>query len=208
MTRLNKTIREQIVDNAIDKAGVNTRNADLIRRRAELADACRLIAIGGVEKEHEILKEFKKLEKSYKTSSDFIKVPEPKLVEDYEIQVSFGGMVTRLHYSGRIDGQKDTYKSPAPYCGGLKPNVLLPVDHNLTDEFTSIESEQKVVNDLRETVRVNVQAVVASVNTVKKLIEVWPEGAELIPADCDKPVVNLPSVDVQQLNAMVGVPSE
>ncbi|MFN0682916.1 Nmad5 family putative nucleotide modification protein, partial [Escherichia coli] len=47
-----------------------------------------------------------------------------------------------------------------------------------------------------------------SVTTVKRLIEVWPESKELLPKEADKASTALPALRVEDLNKMIGLPSE
>ncbi|MFT7963069.1 Nmad5 family putative nucleotide modification protein, partial [Salmonella enterica] len=46
------------------------------------------------------------------------------------------------------------------------------------------------------------------VTTVKRLIEVWPESKELLPKEADKASTALPALRVEDLNKMIGLPSE
>ena len=45
-------------------------------------------------------------------------------------------------------------------------------------------------------------------STVKRLIEVWPESKELLPKEADKASTALPALRVEDLNKMIGLPSE
>ncbi|ELV4980379.1 hypothetical protein SHB81_000001, partial [Escherichia coli] len=54
----------------------------------------------------------------------------------------------------------------------------------------------------------NVWAALNSVTTVKRLIEVWPESKELLPKEADKASTALPALRVEDLNKMIGLPSE
>ncbi|MFA2284800.1 Nmad5 family putative nucleotide modification protein, partial [Escherichia coli] len=51
-------------------------------------------------------------------------------------------------------------------------------------------------------------AALNSVTTVKRLIEVWPESKELLPKEADKASTALPALRVEDLNKMIGLPSE
>lgn len=210
MTRLNNNIRDKILSNALGQAGVFKREATLKTRRADLAESCRLYAMGGVENEKKLIKVVEKRKKLL-ADLDFKygihAAMSSTVYKDYDINVAFGGMQIRLYFSGDVENtyiENDrVYKSPAP-----KDRVLFAADHEFSTEFSAIEKEAETVKSLRETVTANVKAVLQSVTTVKKLLEVWPESKELIPTNVDSPSINLPSVNVEQLNTMIGIPTE
>ncbi|MDF9346725.1 Nmad5 family putative nucleotide modification protein [Escherichia coli] len=59
---LTNHLKTQIINNALEKAGIPKRKSALRAARVEWAERVRLAAIGGVEKEAEILKNIKKIE--------------------------------------------------------------------------------------------------------------------------------------------------
>lgn len=59
---LTNHLKTQIINNALEKAGIPKRKSALRATRVEWAERVRLAAIGGVEKEAEILKNIKKIE--------------------------------------------------------------------------------------------------------------------------------------------------
>lgn len=70
---------------------------------------------------------------------------------------------------------------------------------------------EKVVEELdssAKSIKANVKAVVYSVNTTKRLVEVWPEAAELIPSEIEVVRAALPAIDFNNLNASIGIPSD
>ena len=83
---------------------------------------------------------------------------------------------------------------------------MLPADHALTIEFEALEALRKQLEDERGTLRQNVRAAVNAVTTVAKLLAVWPEAAELLPTSA-APKPQLPAVNVQVLNAAIGLPT-
>lgn len=181
MTRLNNKIRNSIVENAIAKSGVVARQEDLIARRAKLADDVRLFAIGGVDVEKKLDSELEKVEKQLKKLDErFFKYTShlsPR--RDSDITVNFSGRAARLYFNGLEHNQgKSVYKN---YIEGIR--VVITADNPLTDEFDAIELEQRTINDLRAHVKAEVSAMVNSVTTVKKLLEVWPEAKELLPPE-------------------------
>ena len=75
-------------------------------------------------------------------------------------------------------------------------------------EFTANEDELKVIQDLETQVRAEVEAMVNSVTTVEKLLKEWPEAKDLLPDTVEKPKGTGLQVNVQNLNAMIGLPKD
>lgn len=204
MTRLNSKIRNAIISNAIVKSGVTSRKEALITRRAKLADDVRLFAIGGAEKEKQLDAEFAKVKKQLeKLDSKFFKYTEnPKPRRAYGIGVNFAGRSVRLFFNGGEQHEgKAIYKN---YIIGNRTVII--ADNPLNDEFDAIESEQRAVNDLRSHVKAEVTAMVNSVTTIKKLLEIWPEAKELLPPEEQVQSTALVA-NVDNLNTMIGLPS-
>lgn len=205
MTRLNNKIREAIIKNAIVKSGVVAREDELIARRAKLADDVRLFAIGGADAEKKLDSEFEKVRKQLKKLDDgffkYTSYPSPRT--DYDIDVNFAGRAARLYFNGLEHNQgKAVYKN---YITGNR--VVITVDNQLNDEFDEIEIEQRTVNDLRAHVKAEVTAMVNSVTTVKKLLEIWPESKELLPPE-EQVQSTAIVANVDNLNTIIGLPSE
>lgn len=209
MARLTKAIKEKILYNALKKAGVFEREAEIKLRSANLAESIRIHAIGGYEEEKKIIKLESKISKLIESIPDCVSTRGYfSLNKSYGLKASFGGMQTAIYYSGGNDDNDDKRVQKQPSPSLYHDCIKFDVEHKLTKEFHSIEDERKVVSDLRTSVTLNVNAMTNSVTTDKKLIEVWPESQELIPVDIERPTVNLPTTDVQSLNAMIGIPSE
>ncbi|CAL9960624.1 hypothetical protein VPHD292_0059 [Vibrio phage D292] len=214
MARLNKATKEKIVANAIAKSGVLNREAKNIKARAELADKCRIEVFGGKANLNKLIKAAEVAKEAVKAVRDVSTRYHGNFkaifLKQSRIQAAFGGMQTTLYYNGELhdvgDCSKCVYRSPAPY--GYLRSLTVAADHPLTKEWGDIEAEQKIINDIRENISINTWAILNSVTTDKKLIEVWPEALELIPKDNGSPATNLPTTDVKSLNEMIGIPTE
>lgn len=214
MARLTKLIKEQIVANAITKSGILNREAKNIKARAKLADKCRIESLGGKAK----LNKMVKAAALAKEATDAVKSISDNNTGDFratfnrqiQITVAFGGMQDTLQYNGNTLPTKETdkrvYLTPAPF--GHYRSLTVPADHTLTKEWDAINAEQKIINDIRDNISVNTWAILESVTTDKKLIEIWPESFELIPKSVASPTINLPTTDVKTLNDMIGIPSD
>lgn len=206
MTRLNKTIREAIVDNALKASGVNSREEELIKRRAKLADDVRLFAIGGVEREKELNEIYDKAVKYSKNhmSEGMIDIDVSRS-SSYEINVNFAGRAVDLYFTGEPKHNYDNRVFKPYVDSSYRNRVAITSDNPLNDEFDAIVKEQRVIGELRTQLSAEVQAMVDSVTTIKKLLELWPESKSLLPEN-EKPSSTALVADVSKLNTMIGLP--
>lgn len=202
MSKLNKTIREAIVQNALKAAGVIEREKALVTRRAKLADDVRLFAIGGEVGEQDLkhrVEQIKALE------VDGIRVSVREYVDD-EVYCNFQGRSINLPFNG--DSERRLPYVYKPFVTSKSSNrVVITSDNPLNAEFDAIELEQKTVSDLRTHITAEVTAMVNSVTTIKKLLSVWPESKDLLPPDEQVQSTALVA-DVNKLNTMIGLPKD
>lgn len=193
MTKLTVAMRDTIVNNAVEKAGLNKETSTLAERRKVWAEKVADESIGGPEN-------VAKLAEANKKITRIVSGLPKDLQEDLRagpltgsILASFGG---RRIYVNQWDGRR-----PA------REGLMLPADHPLTVEFEALETIEADLNDRREKLKYDVRAMVNSVTTVARLLAVWPEAKELIPTYAVQPK-NLPAVNVEQLNSAIGLPTE
>ncbi|AFC22730.1 hypothetical protein VchM-138_0051 [Vibrio phage vB_VchM-138] len=202
MSKLNKTIREAIVQNALKAAGLIEREEALVARRAKLADDVRLFAIGGEVGEQDLKRRVEQI-KALEVDGIRVTINERK---DDEIYCNFQGRSINLNFSGTNERCSPyVYK---PFVTSNSSNrVVITGDNPLNAEFDAIELEQKTVSDLRTHITAEVTAMVNSVTTIKKLLSVWPESKDLLP-----PYEQVQSTalvaDVNKLNTMIGLPKD
>jgi hypothetical protein len=196
MARLTKTIRETIVKKAVEKATV-VQNEEI--KALENAFSAELIKFATGDK----IEELTKLKKQF---TKFISaIPKDFLIrKDYD-HINKDSIV-QLNIAGKAVNWGFEDEVIFPTNNGCNRYVIL-ADNPLSDMFDNIHNEKEKRKEIKETVRVNVWAVLNSVTTVKKLLEVWPESAELIPSGIEKPVINLPTIQIADLNNMIGVPT-
>ncbi|AZF88587.1 coil containing protein [Vibrio phage P23] len=208
MSRLNKSIREKIVLNAIEKSGVNTRQDSLDKKRAELAEKLRIKAVGGIEADNKYKDDLRKLTAYVKKNhNDDIRVRLSEVSLDDELYVNFAGMAINFNFHGGKSRNK--YDLLYKYTAKNRSTSRLPITTS-DDEYKEIDfvlNEQKIIDDIKETVSSQTRAVIDSVTTIKKLIEVWPESRELIP-ETERPASTAIVANVETLNAAIGLPSE
>ena len=192
MTRLNTHIRDQIVQNAQKKSGNIDRQAATAQRRMNWAEAVRRSALGAtVETLEKLQARADKLEKE---------IPE-EYRSGYSLIKTRGYM--NLNCAGltvRVSEWPGSKMAPSSH-------VLLATDP-LVQEFHDICAEEKANTESTEKVRTSVKAAVNSVTTVAKLLKIWPEAKELLPTYVEESKDQLPALQVADLNALVGLPTD
>lgn len=201
--RLNKEIKTQIVRAAVTHALKHVQEG-LHYKCQILAEQVRVEAFGGVEAE----KSFNVLNESIKlrTKPDHFRQHNTKFL-DTDITFNFNGMKFCLPYRGiwkeLLDGTKveDVYKL-SPFRDWH--DIFVLGNTVLGKKVVRFYQEVEKFNSKKEEIEGQVLAVVNSCTTVKKLLEVWPEGEQFIPAKqaiAAKP----PAIETDALNKLLGV---
>lgn len=194
MSKLTGWMRDVIVDNAIEKAGINK---DALEYKAERLDwACAVAdeSVGGKGAVEKLDAANKKISAIVKSLPENLRSDLRAGPMESSIYVSLGGMRTRIN----------EWPDLRPGVSGL----MLPSDHPLTIQFEKLEAKEKEIISRRSNLRAEVRAVLDSVTTINKLLSVWPEAKELLPSSAKPQVKNLPSVNVESLNAAIGLPTD
>lgn len=203
MTKLTRSVKEQIVKNAVIKSGLIDEHNKIIQRRAEWANNVRLFAIGGVDEEKKLIA----INEQYLTMRESVpnglkgELRKP-VKTDNNIYVNVAG----ISFSANFNGQLEYNKSEHIYKITLNSTVLL-ADNPLVAEFHEIHNQQEDYDNKVVTLRNSVNGVIANITTIKKLLDVWPEAKELLPPEIEKQTVQLPMVQTADLNKMIGLPS-
>lgn len=210
MTRLNVDTRKAMVRKALTVAGVDGDLAALVTRRAALAEAIRVDALGGPEAVKTIEREMKAIAKKVasknlsKVCGYYVNAARTK----HELyRINLGGMRVTLQYNGQHceypNVPADRVKrSPVP------SEATYDAEHRFTSEFLAIEADFEAVTRRREGLRAQVRATLDQFTTVEKLLKAWPEASELLPDELDKPKAQLPVVQTKDLNCLLGLPTE
>lgn len=191
MTRLTKNIREQILANAQTKSGNRDRRNATTAKRKEWAEAVRIAAIGSNAQELDELS--KKIEKLRASVPEKFRADGELIYKRGYLSLNCAGL--RIHVS-EWDGNK---VSPREFT--------LTSDNPLTQQFHDILAEEKANSESWERVKVSVNAATNAVTTVKALLKAWPEAKELLPENMEEAKIQLPAIQVADLNALVGLPS-
>lgn len=219
-TRLNATLRQTILDKALETSGITEAKKSLIDRRAALAEKVRQMCLAACGTSDAALTEqyaqFSAFERGNRDSMDnstgkFISL---SLSRDTGgntyFDVNVAGQVRRFWMNGAENAHVETHLNiPRVSDGGpWVPywRVTLPAV-TIADEADKLATEQSMLNE-RETVLVKtVSAVLKSVTTVKRLLEAWPAAAELLP-ESPAPVTTGTGLAISpdDLNALCGIP--
>jgi outer membrane murein-binding lipoprotein Lpp len=192
MTKLTTHIRDSIVENALDKAGVNKARAEYREKRKSWAEAVADESLGSPEVRAQLDAANQKVAKITKALPEKFRDPVQVGPRTGGIYAYFGGRRTYVNEWG------DT----RPALSG----IMLAADHPLSTQFEQLENEYKAITEKCDAIRTQVRAALSNVNTVKQLLTVWPESAELLPTSA-APKPTLPAVCVADLNAAIGLPT-
>lgn len=125
---------------------------------------------------------------------------------------AFGGLKAYRRLVDRFNTIEEKIKSLKE---GLKfihlgddAKPTLTANNPLVQKFLDAEQVVQDLDSSAKALKENVKAVVYSVNSTKRLVEVWPEAAELIPSDIEVVRAALPAIDFNNLNASIGIPSD
>lgn len=192
MTRITNAIKEAIVDNALLKAGIVYDEAKLLDDRYTWSEAVRIDSMGGQAEWEKIRDTLRKISKMRKSLPDGLDQGHSIIKKRNQQSLNLAGakVVTVLSSS----------------CPAVWSHTLI-ASNPLVQQFHDLEGRQKDINERRHLIKAQVSATVAQFTTIKRLLESWPDAAELLPAATVKAEARLPVVQVADLNKMIGLPS-
>lgn len=199
--KLNKSIRTAIVEAALKKAGIPEKKAAIRARYADWAEAVRV---------RYVTQEQMSLIDSAINAS---KAVNPALV-DYSFHprkmkaiesANVAGQRRTVWFCGATNGeQRDKTQSGkiAPYIN----QVTLKADDPLVSQLYSIDHDSEALQQEIQQLNCSLWSVLNSVNTDKRLIEIWPEAVAFIPAAEKAATPQLPALPIDCLNKLIGLP--
>lgn len=201
MTRLTISLKEKIVDAAIEQSGINKLRSEVISKRASLAENMRIDKIGGKDEEASLIRLAKKIIKQ-QTAFENIRGSNFGFHSSTAlVYCNLGGSRVHLYFNGQVKGSgKSVHKKIIP------DDIVYTADHKFTVEFHSIEKLSKMAESKASEVSAQVRSSLDSFTTVKKLLEAWPEAKELLPKKVEESKPLLPAVQVKDLNKLIGLP--
>ncbi|MBD2797209.1 hypothetical protein ID856_11765 [Xenorhabdus sp. 18] len=200
---LTKDIKNEIVKNALIKAGIFEKDEQLYKDRANWADKIRIEAIGGENMEQGIQNILSEIKTLAAKIPEALRENDMPVRETYYIDINLAGSRviayfngTRMRYNNRDYVFKITPKS-----------TTILADNPLVNEFYALEKRYKELEAQRETITRNVEAALLKVRSLKRLLAEWPEAAELLPKDTVK-AAPVPAVRREALNTLIGLPTD
>lgn len=196
--KLSKITKEAILNAALKKAGIPEKKAAIRARAAELAEKIRIVFFTPAEeqlilKARELLNPVSEKHPNYSVNDS---------AYTYMI-VHVAGQKRVFYFNGNIDSDdsaSSVYKR-RPYN-----NPVLHADDPLTEQLYSIDNDAKQLKSEIEQLTASLWAVLNSVTTDKRLIEVWPEAVAFIPAAEKANTPQLPALPIAELNKLIGLP--
>jgi len=192
MTRLNTHIRNKILENAQTKSGNRAAREATQKKRKDWDEAVRIASLGDNATLLEALSA--EVEKIRGQVPEEFRSDDGPIRQRGSISVNCAGLA--LH----VNGWEGNKVAPARYT------VL--ADDPLAQQFHDICTEEKANTERWEQVKASVNAATGAVTTVKALLKAWPECKELLPEFVEESKSQLPAIQLADLNALVGLPSE
>lgn len=195
--RLNKSHKEEIARKARALSPIHKQIKEVLEERKLLAEKIRIESLGGAENATK-----------YQNIADKI----IKLREDLPENLLSHSQGVTMNNSVFVRTDTQYY---------TRRHLMLPKTSVVSDEcydmptqskylpalLLSIEKEgafQKELSELYE----NVYASISSITTVKKLLEQWEEAIELLPEELKQPKIQLPALQTNKLNKLIGLPTK
>lgn len=178
MSRLTKTLREQMRRCVLDNA-FKAKEEALGKQKVEISDKI----YNDIYGEH--LATMNKLPKGYLQRKGYL-------------YIAIAGQEHCLYFSeSKLTAYNhDRWDKAKLYAG----------DEPLAKEFLAVVDALEKLNTQRAAMRREIDALLNSVHTFKKLWEVWPESKSLLEKFEDKPAVAmLPAIQIDKLNVALGL---
>ena len=198
--KLTNQMKQQIVEAAIAKAGIPAQDEALRLRRASWAEACRIDALGGEQAARKIDKVIEEVERIRAALPKGLSTENNVVRHGYYLCLNLAGISVLAHFNGRVNDKGQRVMRPTSYS-----HTLL-ADHPLVATFHALAQEQDELNERHQHLHAHVTAALANIHSDTKLLQVWPEAAELLPEQAQKK--QLPAIQTADLNALIGLPSE
>lgn len=132
------------------------------------------------------------------TIAKFNEFPEGYFPEETDLAVRFQGVkdYVKVNFSRRR----------IAYCHDRGVVKVYDNDNEFTREYDRLSDIRKKLEDDKKRVRREAQAIIESVTTLKKLIEIWPEVKPFVAGLDEQDIRNLPMIPIRELNRELGLP--
>lgn len=222
MARLNKSIRAAILDAALEKSQFPARIRKLEQQRNDWMFDLLVKGMGGTQKYIERLQEIKAVNQKLKWLGKHtagINYSARNCTAASSWYINFNGARFTSHQIKYPEGFVEQHRDVL--TNNSLDRVLFPSegvisftgDSKEVAKFYDFERQINELSSSKKTIEANVKALLQSVGTTKSLLKIWPECEELIPK-VDEAVIlrqqtakQLPAINMQSLNAAIGIPS-
>ncbi|EAA6070257.1 hypothetical protein DQY91_22380 [Salmonella enterica subsp. enterica] len=206
--RLTNNARDKIVVAAMNKSGFPKRLKEARANVEKIKMECLIAAFGGLKPYRRLVDRFNTIEEKIKALKDEgILVRSSREYSTWNAdKMNLAGMNVSYPNHSVLSMPEFEGLSFIRLADGTKPT--LTADNPLVQKFLDAEKVVEELDSSAKSIKANVKAVVYSVNSTKRLVEVWPEAAELIPSDIEVVRAALPAIDFNNLNASIGIPSD
>ncbi|MBD2782512.1 Nmad5 family putative nucleotide modification protein [Xenorhabdus szentirmaii] len=199
---LTKDVKNEIVKNALIKAGIFDKKEQLYKDRADWAEKIRIEAIGGENMEKGIQNIGSEIKALVDKIPESMRKSDMPVRETDRIEINLAGSRVYAYFNGareRFNNRDYVFK--------ITPRgTTILADNPLVNEFYALENRYRELENQRETITHNVEAALLKVRSVKRLLAEWPEAAELLPKDTVK-AAPVPAVRREALNTLIGLPT-
>lgn len=205
--RLTNDARDKIIAAAMEKSGFPKRLEEARANVEKIKMECLIAAFGGLKQYRRLVDRFNTIEEKIKALKD-----EGILVRSSRDYSTWNA--DKMNLAGMTVSYPKHSVLSMPEFEGLrfirksnndKPTLL--ADNPLVQKFLDAEKVVEELDSSAKSIKANVKAVVYSVNSTKRLVEVWPEASELIPSEIEVVRAAVPAIDFNNLNASIGIPS-
>lgn len=134
------------------------------------------------------------------------RLPEGWLPTVRNVAVEFGGDYNRLSFPDKVYKRMPASRVEYGDCICLRK---YPGSHEFSQEHTDIRNRRQAIKEEERQLIAEIDGVLYSVHTDKKLIEVWPEIKTVVEAACSpQGGVQLPAPRINHLNNVLGLKGE
>lgn len=192
MTRITTALKNAIVKNALSKSGVTARLEAVKANRLDWAERARVHSLGGPEKDAEYRKINEESRKAYEALPPGIRQNSTIVRTNSRLYLNLAGLSIEYRFDDLriMSSCREVITADSPLC----------------QEFHDLASEEEAACAQGTVVEAQVRATLDKFGTVKRLLEAWPEVLELLPAASVSAKPNLPAIQVDDLNKLVGLP--
>lgn len=216
-TRLNASIRDAILENAIEQSGVKAESIAIIEARAAFCEKVVQFELDRIGETQATLRA--KHKKAESVGNTFIYVSTSKQSANpgghSYVNANICGMRIYLYANGALNGGTATHMTEETHPhlryisdgGNFYPRQTVTIaDTAYADEWNAICKRHEANNAKREELKAAVTAALKKYTTVGRLLEAWPEVKDLMPKEYTVSTGTGLALSTETLNAICGLP--